>query len=131
MIKKLDAKDISKIMYLDDPHFNELFVCEIGEWVQFLMEHHQNEDFFMIGNFKVNEMNGYLVAYFVPLPVCKGVSVLYSKTAGITTNKLAMEELIKWSKSKGALSLDLITENVIGHSVYGFKKKATMMRLDL
>ena len=131
MIKKLNAKDISKIMYLDDSHFNELFVCEIGEWVQFLMEHYQNEDFFMIGHFKDDKLTGYLVAYFVPLPVCKGVSVLYSKTAGITNNKLGLDELIEWSKSKGALSLDLITENVVGHSVYGFKKKATMMRLDL
>ncbi len=131
MIKKLDVNDIAKIMYLDDPDFSTLFDCEIGEWVQFLIQNSDNENFFMMGSFKDNKMVGYLIAYFVPLPICKGVSALYSKTAGLTANKTILDELKKWSKENGAVSIDIITNNVKGHGIYGFKQKATMMTIDL
>ncbi len=131
MIKKLDVNSIAKIMYLDDPDFSTLFTCEIGEWVQFLIQNVDNENFFMMGYLKDDKLTGYLIAYFVPLPICKGVSALYSKTAGLTANKETLEELKKWSKEKGALSIDLITNNVKGHGIYGFEKKATMMTIEL
>lgn len=129
MIKKLDADSISKIMYLDDPDFSKLFDCEIVEWVQFLMQHMENENFFMMGYFKDKQLTGYLIAYFVPLPVCKGISALYSKTGGLEANKIGLNELKKWGKEKGATSIDLITNNVKGHGIYGFTKKATMMTM--
>ena len=122
MIKKLKAEDIVKILKLNDPDFSNLFQCEIGEWVQFLMQNVENENFFMMG---------YLIAYFVPLPICKGVSALYSKTAGLTANKKSLDELKKWSKERGAISIDIITNNVKGHGIYGLKKKATMMTIKL
>ena len=131
MMKKLDANDISKIMYMDDKDFSKFFDCEIVEWTQFLMQNVDNENFFMIGHFEDKKLIGYLIAYFAPLPICKGVSALYSKTAGIKNNKLALNELKKWSKEKGATSIDIITNNVRGHGIYGFKKKATMMVMKL
>ena len=131
MIKKLEAEDIVKILYLNDPDFSTLFTCEIGEWVQFLMQNVENENFFMMGYFKDEKLTGYLIAYFVPLPICKGVSALYSKTAGLTANKKILDELKNWSKEKGAISIDIITNNVRGHAIYGFEKKATMMTIEL
>jgi|FLOH01.1.fsa_nt_gi hypothetical protein len=131
MIKKLKAEDIVKILKLNDPDFSNLFQCEIGEWVQFLMQNVENENFFMMGYFKDEKLIGYLIAYFVPLPICKGVSALYSKTAGLTANKKSLDELKKWSKERGAISIDIITNNVKGHGIYGFKKKATMMTIKL
>lgn len=130
-MKILEAEDIVQILKLDDPDFTTLFDCEIGEWVQFLIQNVDNENFFMMGNFKDNKLTGYLIAYFVPLPICKGVSALYSKTAGLRANKLILDELKKWSIEKGAVSIRLITDNVNGHSVYGFKKKSTLMEMVL
>jgi hypothetical protein len=131
MIKKLDANDISQILYLKDPDFTDLFQCEVVEWIQFLMQNKDTEHFFMIGSFDDEKLVGYLIAYFVPLPIFKGVSVLYSKTAGKENNKEALLKLIEWAKEKKAPTIDIITKNPSGHSVYGFKKSATMMSIEV
>jgi hypothetical protein len=49
----------------------------------------------------------------------------------LTANKKSLDELKKWSKERGAISIDIITNNVKGHGIYGFKKKATMMTIKL
>jgi len=131
MIKFLEIEDITKILYLNDPDFERLFDCEVGEWVQFLSQHVDDENFFIMGEVIDTDLIGYLIAYFVPLPICKGVSALYSKTMGLKSNKIILEKLKKWGKVKGAASIDIITHNPVGHSVYGFKKKATMMTIIL
>jgi hypothetical protein len=67
MIKKLEAEDIVKILSLKDDDFSILFTCEVGEWVQFLMQNVENENFFMMGYFKDEKLIGYLIAYFVSI----------------------------------------------------------------
>ena len=131
MIKILSANDISKILYLEDPVFSKLFDCEVSEWVQFLMQNIDNEYFFMVGAFENDKITGYMIAYFVPLPICKGVSVLYSKTAGKESNRDALLKLKEWASSHKAKSIDIITNNPVGHSVYGFTKSGTMMTIKL
>ena len=42
-----------------------------------------------------------------------------------------LDELKNWSREKGAISIDIITNNVRGHAIYGFEKKATMMTIEL
>lgn len=132
MIKKLEVEDIVKILTLEDDKFEELFSCETGEWVQFLIQNINNPNFFMIGAIEDDRLIGYMVAInAVILPICNGISALYSKTAGMENNKEELAEMIKWAKEKGATSIDLITNNVIGHAAYGFKKKATVMTYEL
>lgn len=132
MIKKLEVEDIAKILTLEDDKFTELFICEVGEWVQFLMQHVNNPNFFMIGAFENNQLLGYMIAVNTVIPpVVNGISAWYSKTAGIKNNKKELDEMIKWAKEKGAVSIDLITNNVIGHAAYGFRKKATLMTLKI
>lgn len=130
--RKLDVEDIAKILNLDDPKLTEVFPCEKGEWVQWLIQHIDNPGFFIRGVFEKDKLIGYLVAVnaFVP-PINKAITVLYSKTAGMEANHAVLDELIEWSKEKGAISIDFITDNPIGHSVYGFKKKATMMTMEI
>lgn len=132
MIKKLEAEEIAKILTLDDSKLTQVFPCEVGEWTQFLMQHIDNPEFFMRGVLEDDKLTGYLVAAssIVP-PINKSITVLYSKTAGIEANNEVLNELIEWSKEKGAESIDFITDNVAGHTVYGFKKKATMMTMIL
>ena len=131
MIKKLEVEDIVKILHLKDDDFNNLFVCEKGEWVQFLIQNADNEDFFMYGYEEEGKLIGYLIAYFISLPICKGVSVLYSKTAGLSVNKKVLEKLKDWAILKKAKTIDIITNNVVGHSIYGFEKTGTTMAIKL
>ena len=132
MIKKLEAEEIAKILYLNDNKLTQVFPCEIGEWTQFLMQHIDNLNFFMRGVLEGDKLIGYLVAInSIILPVNKSITVLYSKTAGREANHAVLDELIEWSKEKGAVSIDFITDNPIGHTVYGFKKKATMMTMEI
>lgn len=130
--KKMEVEDIVKILKLDDPKLTQVFPCEKGEWVQWLIQNVDNPGFFIRGVFEEDKLIGYLVAInaFVP-PINKAITVLYSKTAGMEANHAILDELIGWSKEKGAASIDFITDNPIGHSVYGFKKKATMMTMEL
>ena len=132
MIKKLEVEDIAKIMYLEDDKLTEVFPCELGEWVQFLIQNADNPNIFMLGEKDGGELIGYFVAInAIALPVNNSVSVLYSKTAGKEINKAFLDALIDWSKEKGATSIDFITNNVVGCSVYGFRKKAVLMAMEL
>jgi hypothetical protein len=132
LIKKLKVEDIIKISKLDDDNFADLFTCEIGEWVQFLVQNVDNSNLFMVGVFEDDKLIGYLIAINAIMPpINNGISALYSKTAGLKNNKKALAEMIKWAKDKGATSIDLITNNVVGHAVYGFKKKATLMMMEI
>jgi len=131
MIRKMEVEDIAKIMYLPDPDFDKLFKCTLGEWVQFLVQNAGNEHFFIWGVFDGDVLTGYVVACFIPLPICKGVSVLYLKTAGLESNKEVLGKMTNWGREKGAASIDIITNNVIGYQVYGFKKSATVMGVEL
>lgn len=132
MIKNLEAEEIAKILYLNDDKLTQVFPCEVGEWTQFLMQHIDNPNFFMRGVLEDNKLIGYLVAVssIIP-PVNKSITVLYSKTAGTEANHAVLDELIEWSQEKGAASIDFITDNPVGHTVYGFKKKATMMTMKI
>ena len=131
MIKKLEVEDITKIMSLKDEVFDELFPCSIGEWVQFLIQNVDNPNLFIIGSIENGVLTGYCVSYYVELPISKSASTLYSKTSGKETNKKALAMMIEWAKEKRADAIDIITNNPIGHSVYGFKKKATVMTLKI
>jgi len=132
MIKKLEVEDIAKIMYLKDEELTQGFPCEVGEWVQFLIQHVDNPNIFMMGEKEGDELIGYFVAInAIAPPLNNSVSVLYSKTAGKEINKAFLDALIDWSKEKGATSIDFITNNVVGCSVYGFRKKATLMKMEL
>ena len=132
MIKKLEVEDIAKIMYLDDDKLTEAFPCELGEWVQFLIQNVDNPNIFMLGEKEGDELIGYLIAInAIAPPVNNSVSILYSKTAGKEINKAFLAALIDWSKEKGGSSIDLLTNNVVGCSIYGFRKKATLMTMKL
>lgn len=132
MIKKPTVEDITKILILEDDKLTKVFPCEIGEWVQFLIQNVDNPNFFMRVAIEENKLIGYLVAFnAIAKPISNCVSVLYSKTAGTEINRVVLEELIRWSKDKGAASIDFVTDNVVGHTVYGFKKKTTMMTMEL
>jgi len=132
MIKKLEVEEIAGIMQLDDGKLTEVFPCEIGEWVQFLIQHVDNPNIFMMGEIEDDKLTGYFIAInAIAPPVNNSVSVLYSKTAGKEINKAFLDALIDWSKEKGASSIDFITNNVVGCSVYGFRKKATLMTMIL
>lgn len=131
MIKKLEVEDIAKIIFLKDEIFDELFPCSVGEWVQFLIQNVDNPNLFIIGSIEDGTLTGYCVSYYVKLPISKSASTLYSKTAGKEINKKALVMMIKWAKEMGADAIDIITNNPVGHSVYGFKKKATVMTLKI
>ena len=132
MIKKLEVEEIAKIMQLDDEKLTQGFPCEVGEWVQFLVQHVDNPNIFMMGEIEDDKLIGYFVAInAIAPPLNNSVSVLYSKTAGKEINKAFLDTLIDWSKEKGATSIDFLTNNVVGCSVYGFRKKATLMTMEL
>jgi len=131
MIRIMEVEDIVKILKLNDPNFSTLFSCSVGEWVQFLIQHAEDDNFFMVGTVKDEILEGYLIAYFVELPISKGVSVLYSKTAGKENNTKALLKLKEWANERKAKSIDIVTNNPIGHTVYGFKKSATVMTIKL
>ena len=132
MIKKLEVEEIAKIMQLDDEKLTQGFPCEVGEWVQFLVQHVDNPNIFMMGEIEDDKLIGYFVAInAIAPPLNNSVSVLYSKTAGKEINKAFLDALIDWSKEKGATSIDFLTNNVVGCSVYGFRKKATLMTMEL
>jgi hypothetical protein len=134
MIKKFDANDIARILSLDhdiDDHLpfaaGHTTIRTRGEWVQYLMEAKDHPDFFIVGDIE-QKINGYLVAFLNPTPL---VWVVYSWTAGLDANKKVLEMLKEWGREKGAKSIDFITDNVAGHTVYGFRKKATLMTMEL
>ena len=130
--KKLEAEEIAKILYLKDEKLTQVFPCEVGEWTQFLMQHINNPKFFMRCVLEDDKLIGYLVAVnAVVLPINKSITVLYSKTAGIEANHAVLDELIEWSREKGAIKIEFVTDNPIGHTVYGFKKRATVMMTEI
>jgi hypothetical protein len=132
MIKKLEVEDIVKILKLDDETLTKVFPCEVGEWVQFLIQHVDNPNSFMMGEMDGDKLTGYYIAInAIAPPINFSVSVLYSKTAGKETNKIFLDALIDWAKEKGADSIDFITNNVVGCAVYGFKKKAALMSMKI
>ena len=95
MIKKLNAEDIAQILKLEDSAFNDIFKCDIGVWVQFLIQNIDNDALYTCGSFKDGVLKGYMVATFRPNPLCSAVSVLYSRTAGLEENKKSGQEDIK------------------------------------
>lgn len=132
MIKTLEVEDIAGIMQLEDDVLTEVFPCELGEWVQFLVQNVANPNFFMMGVTEEDKLLGYFIAInAIAPPVSNCISVLYSKTAGMENNKAVLDALIAWAKEKGAVSIDFVTDNVVGHAVYGFRKKSTLMTLKL
>ena len=132
MIEKLKVEDIAGIMQLDDPDLTGAFPCERGEWVQFLIQNVDNPNFFMMGEIEDGKLTGYFIAInAIAPPVNNSVSVLYSRTAGKEINKDFLTALTGWAKEKGADSIDFVTNNAIGCSVYGFRKKAVLMTMKL
>jgi len=131
MIKKLEVEDIAKLLKIDDD-VTDYFPCDRGEWVQFLISQSRNPDMFIIGAIEKDSPVGYMVAVNnVKPPLSDCVSVLFSKTAGTEENNKALGMLIEWAKEKGAKSIQFVTDDVVGHSVYGFKKRATLMSMEI
>ena len=132
MVRKSEVEDLVKILTLDDDKLTEVFPCEASEWVQFLVQNVDNPNFFMTSVLENDKLIGYLIAVnSIALPISNCVIALYSKTAGLESNKKELEMLIEWSKEKGAASIDFVTNNVVGHAIYGFKKKAALMTMEL
>ena len=131
MIKRLEPKDIVKITTLKDNDFEEIMSCDVGGWTQFLIQNAQNDAFFMAGNIEDNKLKGYIIAYFVALPICQDVTVIYSKIEGSNKDKEMIEDLKIWSKEKGAKSINFVTNNIKDYLAFGFEKKATMVGMEL
>jgi len=131
MIKKMEVEDIAQILSIEDIDIEHIG-CDKGQWVQWLIPNIENPDFFMMCDIEDGKLTGYIVAInAVSLPINTGVSILYSKTAGIKSNKRILKLLIEWAKEKNAKSIDFLTNNVAGHIVYGFNKKATLMTMEI
>ena len=131
MIKKLEVEDIAKILHLND-NVTDYFPCDKGEWVQWLIQNVDNPDLFIMGVVEDGEVTGYIVAInSVKPPLDDSVYVLYAWSAGFEMNKKILKNLIDWSKEKNARSIDFVTEDVVAHTAYGFKKKATLMTMEL
>ncbi len=89
MIKKLEAEDIAKILTLKDDDFKKVINCELGQWVQFLMQNVENKEYFMMGEIEDNNLVGYIIMVDASLqPVSNSAHVFYSKTTGMTKIKL-------------------------------------------
>lgn len=131
MIRRMTVSDIIQINNLSDEGFTDRFQCDKGEWIQYLIQNVDNDLFFMICSLKDNNLIGYMIATHVEIAVYKGISVLYSRTAGLSNNKNALQQLISWGKTRGVKKIEITTSNPIGHSVYGFKKKGVTMELSI
>lgn len=101
MIKKLEVDDIAKILSLDDP-IEQIFPCDKGEWVQWLMQNIENPEILIIGRVSSDELDFYAVAVnYVLKPLSDSIGViLFSK--GAETNSHIREQIIEWGKKKGA-----------------------------
>jgi len=132
MIRKMEVEDIAKILVTKDDDFKNLFDCSVGEWVQFLVQNAGNDRFLMIGNTQDDKIDGYLIAINSrSFPGDPFVTVIYSKTAGLEINKESLGILKAWAKEEGAKEIRFITNNEKGHQVYGFKRKAILMSMEL
>lgn len=125
MIRKYDRADIAKLLHLEHD-IEEMLSIDKGTWVQSLMEEVDNPDYFICGT-----GNGYIVAFYDPHPLARRIWVVYSWTAGLEDNKKILEMLIEWGRAKGATVIEFTTTNVAGHMVYGFRKKATLMSMEI
>ena len=56
-IKKLEVEEIAGILQLEDDKLAEVFPCELGEWVQFLIQYVDNPNFFMMGSTKDGKLH--------------------------------------------------------------------------
>lgn len=131
MIRRMTVPDIVQINNLSDDGFINRFQCDMGEWIQYLIQNVNNDLFFMICSLNDNILTGYMIATHVESAVYKGISVLYSRTSGLSNNKDALQQLISWGKNRGVKKIEITTSNPIGHSVYGFKKIGVTMELKI
>lgn len=132
MVKKLTVSELASLIRLDHD-VADYMKCELGEWVQWLITQCDNPNFFMWGNVEEGgTVDAYIVAFYQYLPPIKNdISVLYSLTGGRKANSRVLKEMIEWGKGKGARSIEFVTLNPVGHSVYGFKTAGKYMRMEI
>lgn len=133
MIKKLKVEDIVKILQVDDK-IEDYFPCDKGEWVQWLIQRVDDPSLLILGNIIDDILCGYIIAANeVHPPLSNCIYVLFAHTAGKKINKEALNLLIDWAKEKKAKSIDFTTnhKNAVGLTVYGFKKKYSVMSMEL
>ena len=120
MIQKFEAGDIIKILKMDD-HIEELFPCDKGEWIQWLMGILENPRFLIVGT-----EDSYLVASDnVMLPISASVSILmcYSNEGNVKELKDAVS---KWALNCGAREVRFITRDISMFMSYGVEKLADL-----
>ena len=101
MIKKLEAKEIVQILDFSDP-IEQIFPCDRGEWVQFLMQNFEHPEIFVIGRVDKDLLTAYaVVANMVGKPLSNAVSILFASEYAVGDEKIK-ESIISWAKEKGA-----------------------------
>jgi hypothetical protein len=131
MIRKLEVEDITKLMYLDDIYFEELAPCELGEWVQFLIQNIDSDKFMIQGIFEDHKMVDYFVAVCMDSkPICNYIYGMYY-SGGNQYHKQVIDIMIKWGTEKNVKSVNLMTRKPNNLERYGFQTKSTLMSLEI
>jgi len=100
MIRKLEAKEIVQIMDFTDP-IEQIFPCDRGEWVQWLMQNSGHQEVLMIGRVEDRLISYAVIINQVFKPLSNVVSILFVSELA-TEDQEIKEQIIFWAKEKGA-----------------------------
>jgi len=103
MIKELEAKDIVQIMDFTDP-IEQIFPCDRGEWVQWLMQNLSHPEILIIGRVEDKLISYAVIINQVFKPLSNVVSILFASDLAIEDQEIK-DQIISWAKKKGAVKV--------------------------
>jgi len=106
MIKKMEVEDIAQILKMDDP-IEQVFPCDKGEWIQWLMQYVDNPEVYMIGNVEEKLLSYAVAVNMVTPPLSNTVTIIFMSEL----NREFIDAIKIWGKEKGAKSIILQSKN--------------------
>ena len=137
--KTTDPEDISSILNLVDDRLEGQIPCSKIEWVQWLMQNIDKEEFLAIWVAKESQM---LMGYMVALnalypPISASIMILYQSFFSLKDEEnqhkgeLVLAQVKKWAMNLGATKISIVTKYPRINSKFGFKEEGTAMVLEL
>ncbi len=120
------AEQIAQILHMGDLYFENAFPCEIGEWVQWLIQQIENPGIKIYGEIECDILSAYIVAMnSVMPPVFDSVAVLYLHSPhSHKITRALVEATKKWAIIVGAKrGLIPVPENHSGKYMESFGGK--------
>lgn len=132
----LTKEEAASILEIEDIHLTEQVPCSKAEWVQWLVENVERQDFIGIWGIKEGKkVKAYLIALNgVFPPISRSVYIFYQsfyEKAKQYADEV-MSELKAWAKSCGASKITIYTKYPRVNSLFGFKpEKGVSMVMEL